>query len=179
MGQGPLIGLPLFPASAVIGILGANGVTRWGMANQLMNSAIARRVLWIQFRQGDVIRVCERWAILSLQTNCLIAELIAYRALNALQIKAQHSISIWDPRKTSTPFWPYTDWAFHFGNRSVSNIFKTCLLTKRNTLPVMSSGMNCNWLSGRKAFCSMRRSFAPLFELQSQGLTLQISPALC
>ena len=47
-----------------------------------------------------LIQVCERQAILSFQMNCLLAELISHREFKVLQIKTQHSISIWHLMKT-------------------------------------------------------------------------------
>lgn len=94
----------------------------WAMANYWMNSAIATSALWIQFRQCVVIWVCERWALLGLPTNCLSAELITCGTVNALQIKSQHSISIWDLMKNSIPFCQCTQLPTVF-NISQINLF--------------------------------------------------------
>lgn len=87
-----------------ISIQGSQLSDGWAMANCWMNSAIATSVLWIQFRQYVVIWVCEGWATLRLQTNCLSAELITCETFSALQIKSRHSIPIWDLMKNSIPF---------------------------------------------------------------------------
>ena len=104
-----------------------------------------------------------------------MAELTSFRTFRVLQIKAQHFISMWDLMKNSIPFCPYTN--FHFWDKSVSNIFKTCFLEKKEYF-FCDFQWNSNITARWKPVCYIR-SFSPLFELQSQGLTLQISPTPC
>lgn len=102
-GQDPHITqeLPLEPAT-VLAFRGANSVPveLW----QIAEWTLLEPQVFYEFNSANLLWSESVRDELSLQTNCLSAELITCGTSSALQIKSWHSISIWDLMKNSIPF---------------------------------------------------------------------------